>query len=70
MYKQIQGIMGVLSIITFNGCNSSSATTTGNTGTTNATLTKGYLVDSPLKGVSYSCGTITGVTTSTGEFLV
>jgi Raf kinase inhibitor-like YbhB/YbcL family protein len=33
-----------------------------------ATLTKGYLVDSPIEGVGYSCGDITGLTTSTGEF--
>ncbi|SFV55356.1 hypothetical protein MNB_SV-12-1447 [hydrothermal vent metagenome] len=34
----------------------------------NVTLIKGYLLDSPVEGVSYSCGNITGITTSTGEF--
>ncbi len=43
----------------FIGCGSSSS---------GDTLTKGYLVDSPIAGVHYSCGDITGTTLSTGEF--
>ncbi|RLA63222.1 MAG: hypothetical protein DRQ78_07110 [Epsilonproteobacteria bacterium] len=31
-------------------------------------LQKGYLIDSPVAGVNYECGSITGTTTSTGEF--
>jgi len=36
--------------------------------TTEPILKKGYLVDSPIAGVSYSCGGIIGTTTATGEF--
>lgn len=31
-------------------------------------LIKGYLLDSPIEGVGYSCGDILGITTATGEF--
>lgn len=31
-------------------------------------LTKGYLMDSPVSGVTYECGSIKGITTSAGEF--
>ena len=31
-------------------------------------LTKGYLLDSAIEGVNYSCGAITGVTDASGEF--
>lgn len=45
------------------GCGSSS---NGNDNT--VTLTEGYLVDSPVQGVSYSCGDISGVTDAQGRF--
>lgn len=32
------------------------------------TLRKGFLIDSPIAGVTYTCGDITGTTTLTGEF--
>ncbi len=44
----------------FVGCGSSSSDAN--------TIIKGYLEDSPIAGVSYSCGDITGTTLSTGEF--
>jgi len=64
------------SLWALNGCGSggsggSSTLSDGNgtgIGGGDVNLTKGYLIDSPVVGVAYECGAITGVTTQTGEF--
>jgi len=64
MYKVL---MTVASLLLLSGCGGGSSTATSTTASV-AGLKIGYLVDAPLEGVSYSCGSITGVTTATGEF--
>ena len=63
MYKIL---ITMVSLLILNGCGGGSSSTT--TTTPNVALKIGYLVDAPLEGVTYSCGSITGVTTATGAF--
>ena len=48
------------------GCGGGGSTSTTTSSAVN--LKTGFLVDAPLQGVSYTCGSITGVTTSAGAF--
>ncbi|HFS85126.1 MAG TPA: hypothetical protein ENK72_00710, partial [Epsilonproteobacteria bacterium] len=58
--------LSVAATLAINGCGGGGGSSSSDP--VNTTLTKGYLVDAPIAGVTYTCGDITGVTTETGEF--
>lgn len=63
MKNKINTVLMVSAMTLLTACGGSS-----NTGIENPLVTKGYLTDSPIQGVTYECGGITGTTTNTGEF--
>ncbi len=51
------------------GCGGGSSSTSTPTENTTSTEKTGYLIDSAVEGVDYTCGTLVGVTDSNGKFL-
>ena len=63
-------IMAFVGSLVLVGCGSDSKSDDSSPSTTESgtKMTKGYLVDSAVSGVTYSCAEVKGVTSSTGEF--
>lgn len=61
--RSLYSILLTLSVVLFNGCGGG-----GGSSTATSTNVSGYLIDSAISGVDYTCGSITGVTDSSGKF--
>ena len=68
MYNKNMMLALFVGSLILSGCGGSDSSSDDNSNSNSTTTKKGYLVDSAISGVSYSCGDIQGITSSTGEF--